>query len=197
MNAEIVLASSSPYRKQILESAGFTFTCCSPKIDESALPGETAPELVTRLATGKAQALSAQYPHSLIIGSDQVLACKQEILGKPRNHEDAVRQLTLVSGSSAVLYTGLALVNAETGSLQCIVDTYEVKYRDLNVAVIEQYLETEKPYDCCGSLKVEGPGIRMIKRLSGNDPNTLMGLPLLQLIDMLENEGVDINSVSS
>jgi predicted house-cleaning NTP pyrophosphatase (Maf/HAM1 superfamily) len=95
-----------------------------------------------------------------------------------------------------VLYTGLALVNAETGSLQCTVDTYEVKYRVLTVEVIEQYLETEKPYDCCGSLKVEGPGIRMIKRLSGSDPNTLMGLPLLRLIDMFENEGVDINSVS-
>ena len=188
MHTEIVLASSSPYRRQILEQAGFRFSCCSPDIDESALPGEDAPELVTRLAIAKAQGLCDRFPDSLIIGSDQVLECGNAILGKPDSHDDAVSQLKLVSGASAILYTGLALINSATGTIQSTVDTYQVEYRKLSNQAIERYLESEKPYDCCGSLKVEGPGIRLIKRLSGDDPNTLMGLPLLRLIDMLENE---------
>ena len=190
MNLSIILASSSPYRKQILERSGITFQSCSPDIDETPQINESASALVERLSLQKAQALSDQFPHSLIIGSDQVSELNGEIFGKPTDRNDAIRQLTLASGNVVILHTGLVLLNSTTGTIQSTVDTYEVVTRELSSKRIRRYIDAEKPYDCCGSLKVEGTGICLIKKLTGTDPNTLMGLPLLRLIDMLENEGV-------
>ena len=124
----------------------------------------------------------------MIIGSDQVSECNGRILGKSGNREHAIEQLEFASGNTATLYTGLALVNSHTGSYQLDADTYEVECRELGTDQIEEYVDSEKPFDCCGSLKVEGPGIKLLRRLTGNDPNTLMGLPLIRLVDMLRNE---------
>ena len=192
MSLPIVLASSSPYRQQILERSGFIFESCSPDIDETPEINESASALVERLSLLKAQAIAGKYPDSLIIGSDQISAHNGEIFGKPSNRNDAVRQLTLASGNVVILYTGLTLLNSKTGTRQSTVDTYEVVTRELSIERIRRYVDTEKPYDCCGSLKVEGSGICLLKKLTGTDPNTLMGLPLLRLIDMLENEGVNL-----
>ena len=192
MKSKIVLASSSPYRKQILNKAGIRFSSFSPDIDESPIENESPGDLVSRLSILKAKSLQEKCPDSLIIGSDQVLYCNNRIYGKPHNHTVAVNQLKEVSGSVSTLYTGLALLNTASGRLQYDVDTYEVEYRKFSLEQIENYLQSEKPYDCCGSLKVEGPGICLIKNLTGTDPNTLIGLPLLRLIDMLENDGVKL-----
>ena len=129
------------------------------------------------------------FPDALVIGSDQVSECDGEILGKSGNRANAIRHLKFVSGKTAVLHTGLALVNSSTGNYQVGVDTYEVECRDLEAGQIEAYVDAEAPFDCCGSLKVEGPGIKLLRRLTGNDPNTLMGLPLILLVDMLRKEG--------
>ncbi len=182
----LVLASSSAYRKTLLRQAGIEFVAHAPDIDESVRDGETASDLVQRLSRTKAEALSGIYPDSLIVGSDQIADCKGELFGKPRDHHDAVRQLQKSSASMVTLHTGLAVLDARTGNCQMGVDTYEVVYRFLDLSRIETYLKREKPYDCCGSLKVEGPGIAFLERLTGNDPNTLMGLPLLMLIGMLD-----------
>ena len=192
MNLPIILASSSPYRKQILERSGLRFESCSPNIDETPKTNESASVLVERLSRQKAQALVDKFPRSLIIGSDQVSECNGEIFGKPSDRDAAIRQLTLASGNVVTLHTGLALLNSATGIIQSTVDTYEVLTRTLSIERICRYIDSEKPYDCCGSLKVEGSGICLLKKLTGTDPNTLMGLPLLRLIDMLENEGVNL-----
>jgi septum formation protein len=192
MKKNIILASSSPYRQQILKQAGIPFTAHSPNIDESPLNGESAEQLVSRLSLLKAQALQEEFNNHLIIGSDQVVECQREIFGKPRDHKDAVRQLEKSSGSTSTLFTGLCLLNTQSGEFKSAVDRYEVEYRTLSPTQIENYLNSEKPYDCCGSLKVEGPGINLIKRLTGDDPNALLGLPLLRLIDMLANQNVEV-----
>ena len=192
MDQQIVLASSSPYRKQILDRTGLKFTTISPDIDENPMLEESPLELVKRLAELKARAVQSQYADALIIGSDQVADLDGKIIGKPRNHDDAVDQLRQSSASTMILYAGVALLNSYSGNLQIAVDTFEVEYRDLSDEIINRYLEIAQPYDSCGSLKAEGTGIALLKRLSGNDPNTLMGLPLIKLIDMLQNEGVEI-----
>lgn len=186
----LVLASSSPSRRQILKTTRLEFTAVSPDIDESPLPGESARNLVERLSMMKAEKLATQFPHALIIGSDQVADLRGNIMGKPRSHNDAVSQLRRSSGSTLKLYTGIALLNSSTGSLQSGVDTFEVEFRDLSAIQIENYLAKAKPYDSCGSLQAEGIGIALLRRLSGNDPNTLIGLPLIKLISFLENEGI-------
>ena len=190
MGQQIVLASSSPYRKQILERTGLKFTTISPDIDESPLSGESPLDLVKRLAELKTRAVQSRYSNALIIGSDQVAELHGEIIGKPRDHDDAVVQLRQSSASTLILYAGIALLNTSSGNFQIDVDSFEVEYRDLSDEQINRYLEIAQPYDSCGSLKAEGIGITLLKRLSGNDPNTLMGLPLIKLIDLLQNEGI-------
>ena len=192
MENPILLASSSVSRKRILSRTGLKFETVSPNIDETPVPGEHPGHLVERLARTKAEAAKGEFGHSLIIGSDQVGFIDGEILGKPKNHEDAVRQLTKCSGSDLVLYAGVALLNAHSGFMQSDVDTFRVTYRVLRAEKIRKYLEIEQPYDCCGSLKVEGIGIALLKQLTGTDPNTLMGFPLLKLLRLLEKEGVEL-----
>jgi MAF protein len=192
MDQQIILASSSPYRKQILDRTGLIFTTVSPDIDESPLLEESPRDLVKRLAELKAREVQSRFPEALIIGSDQVAELGGRIIGKPRNHDDAVSQLRQSSASLMTLYAGVALLNSASGNLQTAVDSFAVEYRELSDDQIYRYLESAQPYDSCGSLKAEGIGIALLKRLSGNDPNTLMGLPLIKLIEMLQCEGVVI-----
>ncbi|MCK5819673.1 MAG: septum formation protein Maf, partial [Psychromonas sp.] len=148
--------------------------------------------LVERLAIKKAQAITACTANSLVIGSDQVCMNNGLILGKPHNFENAFQQLKNASGKAITFYTGLALINSNTGQIQSLVETYIVHFRELTDEMITSYLEKETPYNCAGSFKSEGYGISLFDRFEGKDPNTLIGLPLISLIKMLENEGVKV-----
>ena len=188
---QLILGSSSPYRKNLLEKLGLAFKCYSPDIDESSHPGESPLELVERLAIEKARETARYFQDALVIGSDQVAVLDDKIVTKPRNHDDAVKQLLDASGREVVLYTGLCLLNARSGHIQHGVESYSVVFRELNRARIERYLEKDQPYNCAGSLKSETLGIAMLRELRGKDPNTLIGLPRIRLVDMLLAEGID------
>lgn len=188
-NQKLILGSSSPFRKMLLEKLMVPFTTANPDIDETPLTNETPIQLVERLAIEKAQAVAKDYSDALVIGSDQVALHGDEIVGKPHTHERAVEQLKAASGKEITLYTGLALINAQTGSVQSEVVPFTVHFKTLSDAVIENYLHKEQPYNCAGSVRSEGLGIALLKRFEGEDPNTLIGLPLIRLVAMLENEG--------
>ena len=186
----VILASSSPYRKLLLERLKIPFTCQSPAIDEKALPGESAIELVTRLAREKALAVAAGYNSGLIIGSDQVATLDEQILVKPQSHERAVAQLTQVSAQEVIFHTGLCVCNARNQSMHCDSVPFSVTFRPLSVEVIERYLAKERPYDCAGSFKIEGLGISLLEKTAGDDVTALIGLPLIRLSAMLRDEGL-------
>ncbi|MDY1046940.1 nucleoside triphosphate pyrophosphatase [Pseudomonas coleopterorum] len=188
----LLLASSSPYRRELLSRLRLPFTCASPDIDESHLPDEPACVLVKRLAEQKARALSAAHPGHLIIGSDQVAVLGERILGKPLDFERAREQLIAASGASVTFLTGLALLNVDSGECQVDVVPFTVNMRRLSTAAIERYLLTEKPYDCAGSFKAEGLGVSLFQSTEGPDATSLVGLPLIRLVDMLLKEGVQI-----
>lgn len=188
----LVLASSSPFRRELLARLKLRFEAVAPQVDESVRAAEAPTQLVERLAIAKARAAVARYPDALIIGSDQVAVYNGAIVGKPHGYEEAVRQLRSASGQKVMLYTGLALLNAATGKLQSEVVPYGIQFRALTEAQIENYLRKEQPYACAGSVKSEGLGIALLERFEGEDPNTLIGLPLIRLIKMLENEGVNV-----
>ena len=187
---KLILASTSPYRRSLLERLQLPFEVIAPNVDETPLPDETPQQLVERLAIAKAQAVARTAKSALVIGSDQVAVHNGEIVGKPRDHDHAVQQLRTASGNSITLYTGLALVNSETKAIQSVVVPYRVVFRALTEAQIETYLRKEQPYDCAGSVKSEGLGIALLQRFEGDDPNTLIGLPLMRLVDMLQQEGM-------
>lgn len=187
----IILASSSPYRKQLLQKLGVGFESLSPDIDETPTEQETPTELVCRLAEAKARALSGSHSNHLIIGSDQVATIGGRTIGKPLNHTTALGQLESFCGKEVLFMTGLCLLNSATGRAQITVEHYIVRFRPLTRTQLTNYLNKEQPFDCAGSFKVEGLGICLFERLSGDDPNTLIGLPLIALTRMLENEGVD------
>jgi septum formation protein len=189
---QLVLASTSPFRKSVLEKLGLPFDCHAPEVDESPQPHETPAQLVERLSIAKAQAVAAHLQQGLVIGSDQVAVIDDEILGKPGNHENAVAQLERASGKTVTFLTGLALVNAESGAIQAEVVPFKVVFRQLTQPQIVNYLNAEQPYNCAGSFKSEGLGIALFDRLEGDDPNTLIGLPLIRLIRMLEKEGMTV-----
>lgn len=189
-STQLVLSSTSPFRKEILDKLGLPFETAEPDIDESPLENETPTQLVLRLAEQKARAVSDAYPENLIIGSDQVAVIDNEILGKPHTHERAVEQLTNASGKTVRFYTGLCLYNSATGVAQSEVVPFDVVFRKLNTLQIENYLQKEKPYKCAGSFKSEALGIALFEKLLGDDPNTLIGLPLIRLVAMLEKEGL-------
>ena len=184
----LLLASSSPYRKALLQRLGLPFTCASPDIDETPLAGESGPDLALRLATSKAGALARDYPEHWIIGSDQV-ACLPDgsLLNKPGNHEQALQQLRRSSGQRVDFHTGLALLDASSGRLQSHCERFTVHFRQLTDTEIEAYLHREQPYDCAGSFRMEGLGIVLFSKLEGADPNSLIGLPLISLTGMLRN----------
>ena len=189
---KLILASSSPYRRELLERLKIPFEVIAPEVDETPRPGETPAALVERLSIEKARKIAMQKPGSLVIGSDQVAVYNGKIVGKPHSHDRAVQQLREASGRTVVLYTGLALVHADTQRVQCEVIPYRVTFRKLTDAQIESYLHKEQPYSCAGSVKSEGLGIALLEKFEGDDPNTLIGLPLIRLVRMLENEGIKI-----
>jgi septum formation protein len=189
---KIILASSSPYRSALLAKLSLPFTCQSPDIDESPLAKEKVEEQVARLATLKAAAIAFSTQDAYIIGSDQLAMCNQEVLGKPGGFQQAVMQLTKLSGQKVTFYTGLCLFNAATKEQQTIVETFEVTFKPLSDKQIQHYLMIEQPFDCAGSFKSEGLGIALFDKLEGRDPNTLVGLPLIALVELFTNWGIDI-----
>ena len=189
---KLILASSSPFRRELLARLQLPFETVSPSIDETPRPHEAAPALVTRLALAKAQSVARDHGVALIIGSDQVAVHDGVIVGKPGDHATAIEQLRTASGKTITLYTGLALLNTATGRNQCDVIPYEVTFRILTNSQIENYLRKERPYGCAGSVRAEGLGVALLERFYGDDPNALIGLPLIRLVRMLEAEGVDV-----
>jgi MAF protein len=188
---QLVLASSSRYRRALLEQLRLPFTSASPDIDETPLQGESVSALVERLALAKARALAPRFPDALIIGSDQACALDAQILGKPGTLANAMAQLKTCSGRRVTFHTGLVLYDARNDSWQQAVDTYSVQFRALPDAEIAHYLQQEQPFDCAGSFKVEGLGITLFDALEGRDFNSLIGLPLLSLCAMLRSAGLN------
>ncbi|MBH9342671.1 septum formation inhibitor Maf [Pseudomonas aeruginosa] len=188
----LILASSSPYRRELLTRLRLPFECASPDIDESHRPGESAEQLVRRLSASKAEALAGRYPQHLIIGSDQVAVLDDNILGKPHTVERAVQQLLDASGRSVTFLTGLALLDSRNRHMQVDCIPFTVHFRQLDEARIRRYVEAERPLDCAGSFKAEGLGVSLFRATEGEDSSSLVGLPLIRLGDMLLAEGVEI-----
>lgn len=189
----IVLASSSKYRRELLQKIGLPFISHSPDINEEAQDNESALHLVERLACEKAAALAERFPQHIIIGSDQVAVLNQpdghtHILGKPGNHANAYRQLKACSGQVVTFYTGLCVLNTSTNARDSLVSPFEVGFRSLSDDEIHGYIEREQPFDCAGSFKSEGLGIALFKYLRGDDPNSLIGLPLIELLAILRRQ---------
>ena len=192
MKQTLILASSSEFRRQLLQKLLIPFNSISPKIDETVLDGEKPHQTALRLAQEKAKKIGAEYPHALVIGCDQVATLDGEQLGKPGNHHNATLQLQKMRGREVTFHSALCLYNAATGNMQAEVVPYLVRFRQLTDAQIDNYLSKEQPYQCAGSAKSEGLGIALMERMIGEDPNALIGLPLIKLITMLQNEGVNV-----
>lgn len=188
---QLVLASSSPYRRALLTRLDIPFAAASPAVDETPQPGESARQLVARLALAKARALEKHWPAALIIGSDQACELDGLIMGKPHNFERARAQLTACSGRQVVFHTGLVLYDSAHRSWEEAVEPFAVTFRTLQQAEIDHYLHTEQPWDCAGSFKVEGLGISLFSALEGSDYHSLVGLPLLRLCGMLRKAGIN------
>ncbi len=188
---QLVLASTSRYRRELLSRLGLPFEVIAPDVDETPLPREAPSHTALRLAESKARAVASQYPDSLIIGSDQVLMLHKEQLGKPGNFANAFIQLKKMQGNAMVFHTALCLLNSRSGQVQLRDVPTTIHVRALSDAQIESYLNKEQPYDCAGSARAEGLGIALIARYETSDPNALIGLPLIALTEMLANEGVD------
>ena len=190
-NYQLVLASTSPFRQEILKKLQISFITAKPDCDETPISGETPQQLVMRLAETKAKSCVVDQP-SLVIGSDQVCVIDGEIIGKPHTREKAIEQLSRQSGKSITFYTGVTVWNNETQQADTRLDTFIVHFRDLTKQQITSYVEKEEPYWCAGSFKCEGLGIALFKQMEGKDPNTLIGLPLIDLIDMLDAQGMSV-----
>lgn len=188
----IILASTSPYRRVLLERLALPFEVMAPRVDETPLPGVDAERTALRLAEAKARAVTPSARGKLVIGSDQIAEVAGEQLGKPGDHPAAVRQLRFLRGRCVVFHTALCLYNAGLDRIQLANVPTTVTFRDLTDEEIERYLRREKPYDCAGSARVEGLGIALVERVMSDDPTALIGLPLMQLVTMLRNEGVKV-----
>lgn len=185
----LVLGSTSIYRRELLERLQIPFGSAAPDIDETRLDNESAADMVLRLSHSKSVAVATDHPEALIIGSDQCAVLGNQVLGKPGNHQTAVQQLSACSGKRVEFLTGLCLYNAKTAQHQLALVPFSVEFRELSDAEIENYLLREQPYNCAGSFKSEGLGISLFKALHGEDPNALIGLPLIKLTEMLRKEG--------
>ena len=192
MPQNLWLASTSVYRKALLEKLTPNFQTAKPEVDETALPGETAAALVERLAIAKAKAVAGKLKNGLVIGSDQVALFGDEILGKPHTADNAFLQLRLFSGQKVTFLTGLAVVDAATGQVSHCVEPFYVHFRQLTDDDIHTYIKREQPLNCAGSFKSEGLGITLFSKLEGDDPNSLIGLPLIQLHKLLKQQGRDL-----
>jgi len=194
MQPTLVLSSSSPARRALLSRLPITFSSTSPDVDETPLPDETVETMVRRLAQLKAEKSAANYPDALIIGCDQAGIIDGHILCKPLTHENAVKQLRLVSGKTVRFFTAVCLLDNRNQHVQSSIETYDVHFRMLTDTMIEGYLQKEKPYQCAGSFQAEGLGIAIIDKFHGDDYTALIGLPLIRLTQMLENAGVNLLS---
>ncbi|MGB2079581.1 MAG: Maf family protein [Vibrio sp.] len=190
---QLILASTSPFRRQILDKLQLDYQCLTPDCDETPQPGESAQDLVARLAEKKAISCAplCDAP-SLIIGSDQVCVLNDKIVGKPLTKDKAKLQLHEASGKSVYFYTGLSVYNTQTQQAHTIVEPFQVHFKPLTEAMIEAYIDKDMPLHCAGSFKSEGLGISLFKKLEGDDPNTLIGLPLIRLIELLEKQGFTV-----
>jgi len=188
----LVLASSSIYRKKQLQQLQLNFSVIAPFIDETPLANETPKQTALRLSIEKARSVGLQHSNTLVIGCDQVASFEGKPLGKPLSHENAVKQLRIMQGKEIIFHSGICLFNAVTGNIQSSVVDIQVKFRSLTDQQIENYLVREEPYDCAGSAKSEGLGVALLDYIRGDDPNALIGLPLIQLVTMLEKEGIKI-----
>lgn len=189
---KLILASTSVFRRELLARLGLPFDVANPQTDESPLPGEAPEALALRLSEAKARAVAAMYPDALIIGSDQVAVADGKVYGKPGNHERALAQLKELRGKTVNFFTGLCLFNSRTGLAQVRGVPTLVSFRSLEDDEIENYLHREDAYQCAGSAKSEGLGIALLSSMQGDDPNALVGLPLIALCDMLRAEGVRV-----
>jgi MAF protein len=188
----LILASTSPFRRALLQRLGIPFETRPPEVDETPALDEDPRHLAQRLALMKARTIAGQEPDALVIGSDQVAALRNTLLGKPHDHRHAVDQLYRASGETVSFFTGLCLIDSRSGRTQVDVVPFQVVFRALDRSRIERYLQRERPYQCAGSFKSEGLGIALFERLQGDDPTSLIGLPLIRLTRMLENEGIDV-----
>ncbi len=188
----LILASSSEFRRALLQKLELSFKSISPNVDETPLDAEKPQDTALRLAQDKARKIGSEYPHALVIGCDQVATLDGEQLGKPLNHTNATKQLQKMRGREVIFHSALCLFNAATNHMQAEVVPYTVQFRALTDAQIERYLAKEQPYQCAGSAKSEGLGIALIERMVGDDPNALIGLPLIKLINMLKNEKIEV-----
>jgi len=189
---QLVLASTSIYRRQLLQRLAIPFECAAPDIDESRLAGERAQDMAMRLSLAKAQAVALRFPQALVIGSDQVAVRDGEPLGKPGSYARALAQLRSLSGRAADFHTAVSLLDARSGEARSHLVSCRVEFRELDDRQIENYLRLEQPYDCAGSAKSEGLGIALIRRIETDDPTSLIGLPLIALTTMLEQAGIAV-----
>jgi septum formation protein len=189
---QLILASTSAYRRQLLERLHLPFICVSPAVDEAALPHETPEQLALRLARAKAQAVACQHPQAVVIGSDQVADLQGQALGKPGTHARAVAQLQRMRGQTVIFQTAVSVVCQATGFAQTELAQVKVQFRPLTDAQIETYLQAERPYDCAGSAKSEGLGIALLARIDNDDPTALIGLPLIRTCQLLNAAGIKV-----
>lgn len=188
----LILASTSPFRRELLARLELPFAVQAPDTDETRQPDEPATTLTARLAEMKARAVAQRETAALVIGSDQVAELDGEVIGKPGDHLRAAAQLRRAAGRAITFYTGLCLLDSASGQCQVAVEPFQVVFRTLTAAMIEAYLRRERPYQCAGSFKSEGLGIALFERLEGDDPTSLVGLPLIRLTRMLEAAGVAV-----
>ncbi|MGJ0483200.1 MAG: Maf family protein [Methylomicrobium sp.] len=189
---QLVLASSSPYRRELLKKLGLTFATASPAIDEAPLPDETPMQTAMRLSLQKAAALASKFPQHLIIGSDQVAMLEDKPLTKPGSRENTIAQLAAASGKTVHFYTGVCVYDSRNGQHRVDCDHCAVTFRVLSREQMEHYVDLDEPFHCAGGFKAEGLGIALFERIEGDDPNALIGLPLIKLIRLLEAFGVQV-----
>ena len=189
---KVILASSSKFRKQLLDKLNISFKCISPDIDEKRLNNEAVKDYVKRLSIEKASKIACSNQKSIIIGSDEVADLKGRIIGKPITKKNAKKQLRMLSGNKVVFRTGLCVLNSETGKYYASVNNYNIFFRDLNDSIINKYLESDDVLKCAASIRIEGLAINLVRKMNGADPSSIMGLPLIKLIDYLARFNIDI-----
>ena len=189
---KVILASSSKFRKQLLDKLNISFKCISPDIDEKRLKNEAVKDYVKRLSIEKASKIACSNQKSIIIGSDEVADLKGRIIGKPITKKNAKKQLRMLSGNKVVFRTGLCVLNSETGKYYASVNNYNIFFRDLNDSIINKYLESDDVLKCAASIRIEGLAINLVRKMNGVDPSSIMGLPLIKLIDYLARFNIDI-----
>jgi septum formation protein len=187
----LVLASTSRYRRELLQRLRLPFEVRSPHVEETPLPGERPAAMAQRLALAKARAVAATAPHAVVIGSDQVADLQGQAIGKPGTHERAVAQLRTMSGREVVFHTAVAVVREDNGFARCLLAPVTVRFRALGDEEIERYLRLEQPYDCAGSAKSETLGIALLEAIESDDPTALVGLPLIRTAQLLREAGLD------